>query len=851
MALGNADLNVGVHLKADSNLDGAAKRDAQALRQLGVEGRKAGEQTRRGMDAATASMRRSEAIARRLGHAIGTAIVGLGWRAALQATIRQEAATAQLEQRLKSTGGAAGLTSQQLQDLASNMQRLTTFGDEAVLEMEHLLLQFTNIRGPIFRQAVVAVLDMSTAMGQDLKSSALQLGRALNDPIHNIQGLNQATIQFTAAETRKIEQLSGANRLLEAQTLILNKVKGAMDGAAEAAGKTFGGALEKLKNAFGDLFEQKEGLNEAAAAVNRLTATLSDPATAAGLRALVANAASLAGYAAQAASSFGSFLDKVGKGFEYGQQRTDAQIAERIQSLTQKRAESLEKINALEAQINGWYPARLFASEKELAAEKERLATITKALVAVNQLALEQGQVEQPAAPGAPGAPGAAAPPLDYDPYGPKLAQQRAKNALESLKAINEAALSELDRQRELDLVGVEDYWRRRLIIEQSNIDKEIAVKRGELGVADPIEQQRILGEISVLETKRVALAKNADDQILIYRRELNDQLISLQTRLLATQGDQLQASIIDLAHEFQRTIKQLKLTGDEEGVALAQKLFNTEVAKAQLDELVREFDRAIQKMNGSESQITREADLQVITESDKRREILQLYKDTAAEVQNLIPLMEKLASSLGPDAVAQVRALRLEFEQLQKPVDQTVKELSGSLKSAFVDALASIGHEAKTAKQALLDLVASILSVIQRRLAQQLVDSLFTWAPVSSTVTAVAAVLHEGGIVGQGGRSRIVDPALFIGAPRYHSGALVGNERPAILQTGEEVLSRSDPRNRANGGGGGGAALRIINVMDPGLVRDYMSSADGARVILNVLQNNAGAVRQTVVGGA
>jgi hypothetical protein len=57
-------------------------------------------------------------------------------------------------------------------------------------------------------------------------------------------------------------------------------------------------------------------------------------------------------------------------------------------------------------------------------------------------------------------------------------------------------------------------------------------------------------------------------------------------------------------------------------------------------------------------------------------------------------------------------------------------------------------------------------------------------------------------------------------------------------------VLTAQDPRHRANGGASG---VRIVNVIDPALAGDYLSSAAGERTILNVLRRNAGAVRQVL----
>jgi hypothetical protein len=58
----------------------------------------------------------------------------------------------------------------------------------------------------------------------------------------------------------------------------------------------------------------------------------------------------------------------------------------------------------------------------------------------------------------------------------------------------------------------------------------------------------------------------------------------------------------------------------------------------------------------------------------------------------------------------------------------------------------------------------------------------------------ARVGLFHKGGVVGRGGGSKTVNPGVFAGAPRYHSGGIAGlkpDEVPAILQKGEVVLPR------------------------------------------------------------
>lgn len=171
------------------------------------------------------------------------------------AAMLNESMIAQLEARLKSTKGAAGLTKDELLKMASGLQGVTTYGDEAVVEAENLLLTFTKIGRHIFPEALGTVLDMSTALGQDLKSSSIQLGKALNDPIEGVTALRRVGVSFTEAQQDQIKVLVESGNVLDAQRLILKELQTEFGGASKAAANTFGGSLKQLTNYWGDLKE--------------------------------------------------------------------------------------------------------------------------------------------------------------------------------------------------------------------------------------------------------------------------------------------------------------------------------------------------------------------------------------------------------------------------------------------------------------------------------------------------------------------------------------------------------------------------------------------------------------------
>lgn len=191
-------------------------------------------------------------------------------------SIEAERVETQLNAVLKSTQHSAGLTAIELKNMASEMQMLTAFGDEEVLSMQNILLTFKNIKGDAFRQTTMAVLDLSTAMGMDLKSAAIQVGKALNDPKTGLTMLQRVGITFSESQKEVIKGLVKTGQVAEAQKVILKELESQFGGSAKAATNSFGGALAQLKNKFGDLFEINATgeFGEMTTAVKELTTAL-------------------------------------------------------------------------------------------------------------------------------------------------------------------------------------------------------------------------------------------------------------------------------------------------------------------------------------------------------------------------------------------------------------------------------------------------------------------------------------------------------------------------------------------------------------------------------------------------
>jgi hypothetical protein len=165
-----------------------------------------------------------------------------------------EQAIARLEGVLRATGGAVGLTSDELQQLANNLQATTRYSDESIMSAEAILLTFRSIGEDVFPRALTAVADMSEIFG-GLDASAMQLGKALQDPVGMMGALSRAGITFSDTQKEMIKNFVETGDVAAAQNIILTEVENQVGGLAQVMGGTFAGQVEIAKNKLDEIRE--------------------------------------------------------------------------------------------------------------------------------------------------------------------------------------------------------------------------------------------------------------------------------------------------------------------------------------------------------------------------------------------------------------------------------------------------------------------------------------------------------------------------------------------------------------------------------------------------------------------
>jgi hypothetical protein len=205
----------------------------------------------------------------------GLAFAGMGIAEFLTDSVRSleriERINAQTTSVIKSTGGAAKVTAQNVFDLTGNLENLTATEAESIQQGANLLLTFTNIKNgvgannQIFDQAVGAMTDMARALDTtgganiDTSKTAIQLGKALNDPIKGVTALQRVGVSFTETQKDQIRGFVEAGDVMSAQRIILAELTKEFGGAGEAFARTTAGKIELAKHALGTFGETITG----------------------------------------------------------------------------------------------------------------------------------------------------------------------------------------------------------------------------------------------------------------------------------------------------------------------------------------------------------------------------------------------------------------------------------------------------------------------------------------------------------------------------------------------------------------------------------------------------------------
>lgn len=172
-----------------------------------------------------------------------------------------EAITRTLAKTFEQMGGAGSDAFKQSADAAGELSKAIGIDDGEIAKVQTKLSTFGNVwKDPIagadnFKRATELAFDLAAAGFGSADGNAVQLGKALNDPIKGMSALAKSGVTFTDAEKEKIKRLQESGDLLGAQEILYKAIEGQVGGAAKANVT----ASMKMETALGEVKESIGG----------------------------------------------------------------------------------------------------------------------------------------------------------------------------------------------------------------------------------------------------------------------------------------------------------------------------------------------------------------------------------------------------------------------------------------------------------------------------------------------------------------------------------------------------------------------------------------------------------------
>ena len=377
--------------------------------------------------------------------------------------------------------------------------------------------------------------------------------------------------------------------------------------------------------------------------------------------------------------------------------------------------------------------------------------------------------------------------------------------------------------------------------------------------------EKGLMGEQLIAAQRKAAMDK-AESDLRQKVADANKNLKPGETEIVLTEEQikktrELTAAQFDLAHA--KDVAAAKRAAVDNPVA---------DLTAQRDAIQQQIEFA-QRAGDNSPMAALEASLVSVNEKLKEAQANQLafYEAIAAggeaaraEYGLTAEALQAIIDKINAAAASQPN-LQTQFLMTGKQINETFAAGAANAFDQFAQKVAAGENVMKSLKQAFLQFASDFLRQIAQMIIKQAIFNAIGGATGSGggglgggIAGAIGGLFkHDGGRLG-GGRSRAINPAVFVNAMRLHSGGVPGlgpNEVPTILERDEEVLTRSDPRHILNGGKNAKGAApvikvepKIVNAIDAG---DAMSKGLDTRVgqqaFLNFITANREAVKQSL----
>lgn len=753
-------------------------------------------------------------------------------------------------------------------DLTKELAKLPGISKSAATEIIGAFAAVRTVGGPILEQATKLTGDLAVALGTDTTKAADKLAKALDDPLKGAIALDKELGFLTVQNFKTIDSLMKAGKTAEAQKVLVDLLSGSIKGLAEDAMTPMQKATDKLGNAWNDFIGEMNNSSPIQAATNALiglinilttlleklnglssieipdwvkwagekVANIANPFS--GVMGLLSNQGAKTVAASGSSRITGNNNIKTRTGKQYGmttEQKTDAAgiTHKKSDKSEETRATALSKINLqLDNQLK---LQQMLGPERD---KQEQFDRINESLIGRKI----------------------------------KLTDEETASIKAKISAIvdNQKVEAAMNRIYD-DVLGPQKEFYATEAAGQKLLDE---------GIIDRVEYNKQM-------VKAAEVYANIKDPMREFNKNLDDQLKLSKTRgeqtaieqqLQNLQNDLLTKGITLRGDEIEKIRERLKLVQDSNIAQAAENaLLDDSVNKRTA--LSRQFD-AINSLSKNKASGFNSGDKAEATNKALQGMGLDtsgLEVAAAANVSVYENMYAKIDEARQKDLISEQDAASLRTQIWIKSQEAQITQAQGfftsltGLASSNNKKLATIG-KAAAISNAIIDTYKSATGAYAAMSSIPYVGPALGAAAAAAAVAAGMANVQairsqgvtgyiEGGYTGNIPRTAVageVHGQEFVHTAQTTSR--VGVDNMQALQDGTASVVRNSEGVGAGGGGAaaggasGGAApvsnIRVVNVLDPSMVGDYLATPEGEQVFMNVVRKNAQGVKQTIQNG-
>lgn len=201
----------------------------------------------------------------------------------------------------------------------------------------------------------------------------------------------------------------------------------------------------------------------------------------------------------------------------------------------------------------------------------------------------------------------------------------------------------------------------------------------------------------------------------------------ALEADYLRSIGRDADAAMLEVNARFSQMKVEFQKAGNDAGIAFIDQLIPVAHARIRLEEVQDAIDEAFAAQQRAEQSIGAQVSAGLITEVDGRSRLVDLHRETADLVEGYLPDLREMAELPGPmgeQAAAALELVETKLLALRETTNELKNALRDGLQGGIEQSLLGLANGTMTLRDAVTSLVQSVADSLAKLAAQKLAES-------------------------------------------------------------------------------------------------------------------------------